>query len=187
MRSFVFGGARTSRGIARAICVAVAMPLVLLMPTLTRAGAARMVEMRPARCASAGQTYSAHVIVEHKDGKAELKTLFLVCKPDHFVKIVDSDGRAYDDLNDFRAHNHLFSRDDKITMPRDFPSVDATGNPGFGPAVSGHTSTSPLWWWLIGGFVLVLITGGGAFLWLVLRRQRASTVVTAADPPEPSP
>jgi LPXTG-motif cell wall-anchored protein len=169
------GGVTTSR----AIRVAVAVSLVSLMMAPTRASAAR-----PARCASAGRTYSANVIVEHKGGKTELKTLFLVCKPDHFVKIVDSDGRAYDDLDDFRAHNHLFSRDDKITVPRDFPSVDTTGRPGFGPAVSGHTGTSPLWWSL-GGFVLVLIIAGGAFL--VVRRRSASAVVTAADPPESSP
>ena len=171
------------RGTLRTLCVAVAVPLGLLVAAWcspARASAARVAVTRPARCTSPGKVYSANVLVEHKNGKVELKKLFLVCKPDHFVKIVDTDGRAYDDLNDFRAHNHLFSEDDKITVPRAFPSVDATGSPAFGPTVSGHTGTSSVWWWLIGGFVLVPIIGGSGLLWLVARRRRAETPVFAA-------
>ncbi|MFI0482950.1 hypothetical protein [Actinomadura sp. 9N215] len=135
-------------------------------------GIASRAAASPARCASAGRTYSVNVIVEHKNGKVELKPLFLVCQPNHLVKIVDWKGDSYDDLDDFRAHNHVFSDDDKINVPRTFPSVDATESPAFGPAVSGHTGTSTARWWLTAGLVLMLITGGLGSVWIFARHRR---------------
>jgi hypothetical protein len=165
----VSGVEMTLRGSVCAFCVAVVAPLALLVAAWgspARAGDVWAAPAQPTHCASAtGQVYAVNVVVEHKNGKVELKQLFLVCQPSHFVKIVDWTGRAYDDLNGFRAHNHVFSKDDKISVPRGFPSVDATASPAFGPALSGHTGgSSTWWWWLIGGFV-VLIPVAGVWLW----------------------
>ncbi|MUN38023.1 hypothetical protein [Actinomadura litoris] len=149
-----------------------AIPLVLLM-TASDASTGQAAA-RPTGCSSPGQVYQANILVKHGDAPSEAKALFLVCQQNRFVKIVDSDGRSYDDLDDFRAHNHLFGEDDMIMVPRSFPAVDASQSPGFGPWVSGHTSTSQAWRWLPAGIVLVLVLGsGGGFAWLVTHRRKA--------------
>jgi LPXTG-motif cell wall-anchored protein len=84
-----------------------------------------------------------------------------------------------------RAHDHLFSADDKITLPRNFPSVETSGNVGL-TTVSGHTGTSSVWWWLISGIILVLI-GAGGFLGLRTRRRRARASTSDAGEEESSP
>lgn len=157
----------------RALCAVVAGSLVLLVAAWGVAirPSTAVAATQPARCKAPGQTYKVNVIVEHGGGKVEMVALFLVCKPDHFVKIVDSDGRSYDDLDDFRAHNELFSGDDKISVPRVFPSVDATAPSGFAPAVSGHTGTTSVWWWVLGGFAFVAIIIGVGIAWLAARRR----------------
>jgi LPXTG-motif cell wall-anchored protein len=184
MRPFVLRTGTKPRVTVRTLYVAVAIPLALLMTAWgTRTSDAQaMPATQQSRCESPGKVYSQKVIVGHKDKRFDLKTLFLVCSPSHVVAIVDSDGRSYKDLRDFRAHNHLFSEDDKITLPRNFPSVDTSANAGL-MTVSGHTGTSSVWWWLIGGVVLVLVSAGG-LSWLRTRR-RAST--SEAGEEEPSP
>jgi LPXTG-motif cell wall-anchored protein len=178
----------TSRTTVRALCVAIALPLALLMTAWSpsaRAGAAQAVPTaRQSPCGSPGQVYAQKIIVAPKNGRPDLKTLFLVCRPTRVLAIVDSDGGTYKDLDDFRAHNHLFSADDKITLPRNFPSADTSGNVGF-MTVSGHTGTSSPWWWLIGGIVLVAVISGGAFLWLRARRRPAGAVAPDAEDPSP--
>ncbi|ADI07700.1 hypothetical protein SBI_04580 [Streptomyces bingchenggensis BCW-1] len=72
--------------------------------------------------------YSQKILVSHKDKRFDWITLFLVCTPKRSVAIVDHEGRDYQDLDDFRANNKLLSEDDKITLPRDFPSVERSGN-----------------------------------------------------------
>lgn len=67
--------------------------------------------MQQHRYGSPGQVYTQRILVRHKNGQFEWKTLFLVCRPSRVVAIVDSDGRSYRDLDDFRAHNHLFTAD----------------------------------------------------------------------------
>jgi LPXTG-motif cell wall-anchored protein len=180
----------TSRTTVRALCVAIALPLALLMTAWSpsaRTGAAQAVPAaRQSPCGSPGQVYTQKIIVAHKNGPPDLKTLFLVCRPSHVLAIVDSDGGTYKDLDDFRAHNHLFSEDDRITLPRNFPSADTSSDAGF-MTVSGHTGTSSTWWWLIGGIVLVLVIGGGAFLRPRARRRRAGAEPPDADVREPSP
>jgi hypothetical protein len=81
------------------------------------------------RCGTPGKVYAQKIILDRKNGPIGTMSLFLVCRPSHVVAIVDSDGRTYEDLADFRAHNHLFGADDTITLPRDFPAVDRTGQP----------------------------------------------------------
>jgi hypothetical protein len=175
-----------SRVAVRTLCVGIALSLAsLIMAWSPHAGAAPVVTAtRESPCGSPGQVYAQKIIVAHKNGRFDLKTLFLVCRPSHVLAIVDSDGGSYKDLGDFRAHNHLFSEDDRITLPRNFPSADTSAKVGF-MTVSGHTGTSSIWWWLIGGIVLVLIVCG-ALLRLRARRRRSGPSVPA-EPQEPSP
>ncbi|WP_242908395.1 hypothetical protein [Actinomadura terrae] len=150
---------------------AAAVLLVLLLMTILDA-ATRAAAARPTGCSSPGKVYQASILVKHKGDASEAKALFLVCQQNRFVKIVDSDGRSYDDLDDFRAHNHLFGEDDMIMVPRSFPAVDTRQSPGFGPWISGHTTTSQAWRWLPAGIVLVLVLSiGGGFAWLVTHRR----------------
>lgn len=146
----------------RVLIVAIALPFALL-----NANPAQASGRKP--CASRGEVYTERLLVEHKNGKWEQKPLFLVCNSQHYIKIVDSDGRAYDDLDDFRAHNHVFTKDDKIVLPRDFPAVDQTGTPDL-VTVSGHTAGFSLWWPL-GGLVVLLLIAGGGFVALRPRRR----------------
>ncbi|MDW6062141.1 hypothetical protein SAZ11_34110 [Streptomyces sp. FXJ1.4098] len=102
------------------------------------------------------------------------------------MAIVDHEGRDYRDLDDFRANNKLLSEDDKITLPRDFPSVERSGNVEL-MTVSGHTGTSTSWLrWLGGGAALVLLIGGGGIHWLRARRRSVRASASDADPQEPS-
>jgi hypothetical protein len=130
------------------------------------------------RCDTPGKVYAQKIIVDRENGPIGTTSLFLVCRPSHVVAIVDSDGHTYKDLADFRAHNHLFGANDTITLPRDFPAVDRSGQPDL-VTVSGHTDSSPVWWWVTGGVVLVLATSGGL---LVLRARRRRDPAAAADP-----
>jgi LPXTG-motif cell wall-anchored protein len=149
--------------------------VAVLMTASPRPGTALAAQ---SRCGTPGEVYAQKVIVGRKHGPLDTTTLFLVCRPSHVVAIVDSDGRTYRDLADFRAHNHLFGPDDTITLPQDFPAVDRSGPPDF-VTVSGHTGSSSVWWWVIGGVVLVLAAGGGLLV-LHARRRR--------DPaPDPAP
>lgn len=63
--------------------------------------------MQQHRYGSPGQVYTQRILVRHKNGQFEWKTLFLVCRPSRVVAIVDSDGRSYRDLDDFRAQSPL--------------------------------------------------------------------------------
>jgi LPXTG-motif cell wall-anchored protein len=130
------------------------------------------------RCDTPGKVYAQKIIVDRKNGPIGTMSLFLVCRPSHVVAIVDSDGRTYKDLADFRAHNHLFGADDTITLPRDFPAVDRSGQPDL-VTVSGHTGSSSVWWWMTGGVALILAAGGGL---LVLRARRRRDPAANADP-----
>lgn len=151
---------------------------VMLMTASLRPGTAFAAQAQQSRCGSPGKVYAQNVIVDRKHGPIGTTTLFLVCRPSHVVAIVDSDGRTYKDLADFRTHNHLFGADDTITLPRGFPAVDRSGRPDL-VTVSGHTNSSSVWWWVIGGVVLLLAAGGGL---LVLRARRRRGTAAAADP-----
>ncbi|WP_242911358.1 hypothetical protein [Actinomadura terrae] len=150
--------------------VAISLALLMTMGGSASLGSGARAATRPARCASAGQVYKQDLLVQRENGELEWERLALVCGPDHVVKIVDADGREYEDLADFRAHNHLFSKDDKITVPRSFPSIGVTGNSGV-DVVSGHSATSSGRRWLIAGLAAVPIIGGAA--WAIARRRRA--------------
>ncbi|MGN9760841.1 hypothetical protein [Streptomyces sp. SD31] len=142
-----------------------AMTLALLMVTCGSSVA-------QTRCESRGQVYAQKVIVTHKGKKGlDSITLFLVCRPNGNVGIVDHEGKSYQDLDDFRANNEILSEDDEITLPRDFPSVDTSRELEL-MTVSGKTHGSAPWlWWLTGGIALALVTGGGGALWLRARRR----------------
>jgi hypothetical protein len=128
---------------------------------------------RQTRCESPGKVYAQKVFVTHKSKKGlDSITLFLVCRPNGNVAIVDHEGRSYQDLDDFRANNEILGEDDEITLPRDFPSVDRSRDLEL-MTVSGKTHSTGSWvWWLTGGIALALVTGGGA-LWLRARRRTA--------------
>lgn len=110
------------------------------------------------------------------------------------VAIVDHEGKSYRDVDDFRANNELLSEDDEITLPRDFPSVDRSGELQL-MTVSGKTHSIASWvWWLTGGIALVLFNSGGGALWLRARRRTArasvdddvtATPSATAGPPSP--
>ena len=157
----------------RALFLLIAVAALVTAPP--RPGTA---QARQSHCGTPGKVYTQNIIVDRKNGQIGTTTLFLVCRPTHVVAIVDSDGNTYKDLADFRAHNHLFGADDTITLPRDFPAVDRTGQPDL-VTVSGHTGSSSVWWWMIGGVALVLAAGGGL---LVLRARRRRDPAAAADP-----
>ena len=175
------------RPAARVVRAVAAASLVLLMTAWgcsAQAGAAPAA--RPSRCEAPGKVYAQKVIVAREHRPVDLTTLFVVCRPTHVAAIVDSDGRTYEDLADFRAHNHLFSGNDKITLPRDFPSTDTTRRVEL-VTVSGHTGGSPAWWWATGALVLVLAAGGGLLLLRARRRSRPAAEAQTDAETEPSP
>jgi hypothetical protein len=186
-RPFVFGTKTASRGTVRELCVVIAMPPALLLTacgsSTPRDGAPAASASRQSSGGSPGSVYAQKVLVNHGDKRFEWITLFIVRKKEGGLAIVDSDGQDYEDLDDFRANNDLLSEKDRITLPRDFPSVDRSGKLEL-MTVSGHTSSS--WaWWLIGGTALVLISGTG-LLWSRARRGNA-LFAADADPQESSP
>jgi LPXTG-motif cell wall-anchored protein len=167
--SGVEAGARVS---VRRLGVVIAVPVASLVTACGSSGT------QQSTCESAGKVYSQRVLVD-RGNKKEFNwiTLFIVCKPDHHLGIVDSDGKTYENLDDFRANNDLLDREDTITLPRDFPSVDRRGKVDL-MTVSGHTGT-PWVWYLAGGVGFVVAIGAG--LWLYRRRQ-----ITRDWPEEPA-
>lgn len=181
----------TTRVSGHMLGTALAMALAFLAMACGSAAATSGVKgpfaTRQTHCASPGKVYTQKILVTHEDKRLDWITLFLVCTPKRGVAIVDHEGRDYRDLDDFRANNKLLSEDDKITLPRDFPSLDSSGKIEF-MTVSGHTGTSTSWpRWLVGGAVLVLIIGGGGIHWLRARRRSARASASEPDPREPSP
>jgi hypothetical protein len=159
--------------------------LTVFLVAMTVAGALRppaAMAARQSSCPTPGKVYAQKVIVTHADKRVDLTTLFLVCRPTHVLAIVDSDGGTYRDLDDFRAHNHLFGSGDKITVPRDFPSVDGAGRSDL-VTVSARTGSSR-WWWVGGAAVVLVLLAGGGLLWL--RRLRRPGPDVEAEPPEPA-
>jgi hypothetical protein len=177
--------------------MAIAIPLALLSaacgsPTpksgAQATSAAHTSSSEPSPGGSAGQVYAQKVLVTRVNGRFEWITLFIVGKKEGGLAIVDSNGEDYRDLDDFRANNDLLSEDDKITLPRDFPSTDTSRDVKL-MTVSGHTGGTPWAWWLTGGIAVVLISGG-AFLWSRARSARrwsAREFGSDADPQEPAP
>ncbi len=135
-------------------------------------------------CEATGKVYAQKVLV-NRGGKKDFDwiTLFLVCRPNHRVAIVDSDGKSYESLDDFRANNELLDDDDKISIPRDFPSVEQ-GRKLELMTVSGHTST-PWGWYVGGGVALVVLAGGG--VWFYRRWRVGREWPDEAPPVEQAP
>ncbi len=136
------------------------------------------------RCESPGKVYSQRVLV-NRDGKKDFEwiTLFLVCKPDRHVGIVDSEGKDYESLDDFRANNKLLDEDDKITLPRDFPAVERQGDVEL-MTVSGHTGT-PWPYYLVGAVSVMVIIG--CAVWVYRRRQVRRDWPEETGPPVEQP
>ncbi len=175
-------GRETQTGITvRALCAA-AMALAVLTvasPAATANGQASYATGQT-RCDSPGKVYAQKIIVDRKDTDGvDSLTLFLVCQPNRNVAIVDHEGKSYQDLDDFRANNEIFSEGDRITLPRDFPSVDTSRDLDL-MTVSGKTNSIASWvWWLTGGIALMVFTSGGGALWLRARRRKAEAQAVA--------
>ncbi|MDX3230751.1 hypothetical protein [Streptomyces sp. ME19-01-6] len=186
----MFGAETTTRVNGRALGAAIVVALIFLTVACGSAaassGAQASFATRQSHCASPGKVYSQKVLVTHKDKRLDWITLFLVCTQKRSVEIVDYKGRDYQDLDDFRANNEILSEDDKITLPRDFPSVDGSGKLEL-MTVSGHTGTSNSWLpWLVGGAVFVLSVVGGGIHWALARRRSVRASASDVDPQEPS-
>jgi hypothetical protein len=102
------------------------------------------------------------VLVKHPDGALELLTLFIVNG-----KAIDSDGKTYSGLDEFRAGNDLLDTDDVIFVPRELTKV--AGETEL-VTVYGHTRWDGGPWLLGGGGVLVLVV----MLLLIRRNLRRS-------------
>lgn len=139
----------------------------------------------PCKRTEGSNTYSMQLIVEYANGRSDLVPLFLVCKPDNTLAIVDSNAQDYVDLDDFRANNKLFTEDDKITVPRGFPTLDRPEKIEW-ITVSGHTGSMAWLWWLIGGVGAALVLGIAALLWLRARRRKARKP-DQTEPTQPEP
>lgn len=186
------GGKAASPGTVHRLCVAIAIPFALLLTacgsSTPKSGAQATSAAEPSPGGSAGRVYAQKVLVTRANGRFEWITLFIVGKKDGGLAIVDSNGEDYRDLDDFRANNDLLSEDDKITLPRDFPSADTSRNVEL-MRVSGHTGRTPWTWWLTGGIALVLVSGA-AFFWLRVRSARrwsAREFGSDADPQGSAP
>ena len=129
-----------------------------------------------------GEIYAQRILVKRENGEHDEITVFIVHRPDGSTVLIDSNGQRYEpSLEDFLDNNHLFSPEDSITLPRDFPNAPQTG-PFNLMTISGHTSSS--WgWWLGGGGVLVAVMTAGGVLWI--RSRRRTTDTANNDPTEP--
>ncbi len=104
-------------------------------------------------------------------GKLSMLTLMIVLVPGGSVKVIDSRGQVHSsDPNDFSAHNHLLSDQDRIFASADL-AKDSTHQRLL--TVSGHTSPdrTPS---VAGGIGAgVVVVGGAVGLVLRGRRRRA--------------
>jgi hypothetical protein len=116
----------------------------------------------PKPCESIGVVYSADVFVTRADGSTEETVLFVVCSKEGYLTIVDTNGTSYPDRESFLEDNDLFTEDDTLILPRNFPSPD----PGPLESVPGHAPEMGPGWWIAGGGVLAMaLAGGGYLLW----------------------
>ena len=111
--------------------------------------------------------YERGILVKHPDGELEWTSVLLAVEDKRTV-IIDADGGIYEDLNDFRSHNDMFTTDDWILVAKDFATVDGVGT----TTVPDHTPFDPVL--LIGpagivvaGVVVVLLV-----VWLIRRSRR---------------
>lgn len=152
----------------RTICVAVVASFAVLLTSVGTASAAA-----PTPCAEEqhGHVFEQPIFVEHAGGDMDVTVVFLVCAPSGTVNIVDGKGGTYTDLDDFREHNTLFTAEDQLSLPKDFPSVQESRHIVL-ITVSGHTTSTRWVWWVVGGATLIVLAG--VALWL-RARHRART------------
>lgn len=107
-----------------------------------------------------------------------------MCKPDGGSAIVDLNAQSYEGLDDFLANNKLFSEDEMITLPKQFPAVNVPGDLDL-MTIPGHATNSSPAWWTAAGAALVLAGGGGWFLWSRAVQRKARRMfadMEASDP-----
>lgn len=107
-----------------------------------------------------GEIHGRVILVKHDDESLELLTVFV-----SGGRLIDSTGRTYTSLEDFRADNELLSSDDVIMAPREILKV-----PGEGEIVTvyGHTGVDWTPWLVAAGGLVVLVV----VVAVVVRRRR---------------
>ncbi|GAB2941649.1 hypothetical protein ACFMQL_36135 [Nonomuraea fastidiosa] len=151
------------RTAARAVRSAIALPFLLLLAVCAPAVSASA-SPAPSPSGSPGpEVYEQPVLVHRKDGSFEWIKLYSVRHKEtgEFV-IIDSQGKDYEDLDDFRANNDLFTEEDKITIPRNFPTPSG-GKDLQLITVPGHTSNAGTWW-LAGGIAVAVLVSIGVIV-----------------------
>ncbi|MFG1694260.1 hypothetical protein [Nonomuraea sp. NPDC049309] len=159
------------RAAARAVRWAIALPLLLLLAVCAPAVSASA-SPAPSPSGSPGpEAYEQPVLVHRKDGSFEWTKLYVLHRKETGAfTIIDSRGKEYEDLDDFRARNELFTEEDEITIPRNFPTP-SDGKDLQLITVSGHTSDAWMWW--SGGGIAVAVLVLTALI-LAVRARRES-------------
>jgi hypothetical protein len=155
----VFSAPAAARAAARMTGLAAA-----LAPFLLTAACA---SERPTPCSSPGDTYVQHAILSREDtDELEYATFYLVCTPEGTVAIIDEEGNDYESLDDFQRNNDLYTDEDQLALPANFPAVDDPQGFTTVPAHKPLVSTGQV----VGGLALVALVG--VFLGLALRQRR---------------
>ncbi|MQM24140.1 hypothetical protein [Glycomyces albidus] len=111
--------------------------------------------------------YVRGMLVKHGDGLLEAASV-LIARGEGNAVIVDADGGTYEDLDDFRAGNDLFEREDWLLVAEDMTSIS-----GGGPIVTVTARTTPpLVWWLVGTGAAVVAASVAAVLVRARFRRR---------------
>lgn len=131
---------------------------------------------------SGGSIYKRQILVEHENQQVVSITLYLSCKQPEVCEVIDSTGRSYSSLDDFRRHNTLLTSKDKMLVPRDFTAA-TSGNVDL-ITVSGHTASQGTPWLIIVfATVAVLILAGSI---LLLRHRTTSPADSSGSVERPS-
>lgn len=126
----------------------------------------------PTPCSSPGDTYVQQAILSREDtDELEYATFVLVCTAEGTVTIIDDEGNDYESLEDFQRNNDLYTDEDQLLLPANFPALDDPEGYHTVPAHKPAVSTGQV----IGGLALVALIG--VFVGLALRQRRAKAVL----------
>lgn len=166
------------RGCGRAVAVLLAVFLTVGLAACGSTerkplGGSELSDLLQRESGDTGEVAEQPIQVQRPNGDFVWTAVFIVRRPDGSRVVIDETGQQYEpSLDDFRANNTLFSEDDKISVPRDFPNATPSGEDVQLITVSGRTSPSWIWWLAGGGVTVVVLTGVG-FVRFRRRRQPA--------------
>lgn len=126
----------------------------------------------PTRCDSPGTEAAQVLIVAGPGDDSRGEVVLVKCDADRTVTIVDKNDARYGSLAEFQEENELFAPDERIYVPKNFPSLDKADAGRFETkTIPARVST--VWrWWLLGGAGLAVVAAAAVAVVIWRRRRR---------------